>query len=94
MTKLKCPYCNKQIQHAKTVDGNDFYWCENYDCDSSSEMVGTEEMWATVIDAEKKLDIAVNALKRVAANYPRMTDLYRMKIANDTIEQINNKEAK
>ena len=43
MTELKCPYCNKQIQHAITVNGHDFYWCENYDCDSSSEMVGTEE---------------------------------------------------
>ena len=57
MTKLKCPYCNKQIQHAITIDGHDFYWCENYDCDSSSEMVGTEEMWATVIDTKKKLDV-------------------------------------
>lgn len=66
MTKLKCPYCNKQIRHAITIDGHDFYWCENYDCDSSSEMVGTEEMWATVIDTKKKLDVALDWLKQVA----------------------------
>lgn len=37
----------------------------------------------------KALDIAVDALKRAGANYPRMTDLYRMKIVNKAIEQIN-----
>lgn len=42
--------------------------------------------------ANKNLDnaltVAVDALKRIGANYPRMTDLYRMKIANDAIEKI------
>lgn len=42
--------------------------------------------------ANKNLDnaltVAVDALKRIGANYPRMTDLYRMKIANEAIEKI------
>lgn len=70
MTELKCPYCNKQLQHAVSIDTHDFYWCPNYDCDSSSEMVGTEETWATIIDAEKKLDIALKCLKGVVKDLP------------------------
>ncbi len=42
--------------------------------------------------ANKNLDnaltVAVDALKRIGANYPRMSELYRMKIANDAIEKI------
>lgn len=65
MTELKCPYCNKQLQHAVSIDTHDFYWCPNYDCDSSSEMVGTEETWATIIDTKKKLDVAKKWLTKI-----------------------------
>ena len=50
------------------------------------------EISKAVESANKNLDdaltVAVDALKRIGANYPRMTDLYRMKIANDAIEKI------
>ena len=65
MTELKCPYCNKQLQHAVSIDRHDFYWCPNYDCDSSSKMVGTEETWEALIRTRKALDVAVDALKRL-----------------------------
>lgn len=65
MTELKCPYCNKTLQHAITVDGHDFFWCENYDCDSSTEMVGTIEMWASLIDMEKKFNMANGELNYI-----------------------------
>lgn len=91
MTELKCPYCNKQIQHAITVDGHDFYWCENYDCDSSSEMVGTEEMWATIIDTKKKLDVAVKRLENTVLDAEvGATPEYLASRAKETLEQINN----
>lgn len=60
--------------------------------DVIAEFADEEQMAMALIIARKKLDIVVSALKRVAANYPRMTDLYRMKIANDAIEKINGKE--
>ena len=91
MTELKCPYCKKQIQHAITVNGHDFYWCENYDCDSSSEMVGTEEMWATIIDTKKKLDVAVNRLENIVLDVEVLaTPEYLASRAKETLEQINN----
>ena len=96
MTELKCPYCNKQIQHAKTIDGHDFYWCENYDCDSSSEMVGTEEMWATVIDTKKKLDRAIWWLNEIVENH-RFTPISTAEKALAEINEItkdNDKDVK
>ena len=122
MSKIRCPYCHKRIRHATSVNGHELYWCENYDCDASSEMIGTEYMWAALADTHKrfelangelnyiqkqldrdknlakvedlrkKLKIAYEALKRIGANYPRMTDLYRMKLANDAIEQLTKGE--
>ena len=68
MTELKCPYCNKQLQHAVSIDRHDFYWCPNYDCDSSSKMVGTEETWATIIDTKKKLDMLQEFVTKLYLN--------------------------
>lgn len=52
------------------------------------KQVDKDQNLAKVENLRKKLKIACETLKRIGANYPRMTDLYRMKLANDAIEQL------
>ena len=89
MSDMKCPFCHKEIRHAISVDTHNFYWCENYDCDASSEMIGTEYMWASLIASEqelittrKALDLAINVLNRVK-------DVKYEEYIDEKLEQIN-----
>ena len=58
------------------------------------KQVDKDQNLAKVEDLRKKLKIACETLKRIGANYPRMGELYRMKLANDAIEQITKKRSK
>lgn len=56
MIELKCPFCGKKLQLALNVDGREFYWCGNYDCDGVNYGVGNKELWQELIRTRKALD--------------------------------------
>lgn len=62
MTDIKCPFCEKKLQLALNVDGREFYWCGNYDCDGVNYGVGNKELWQELLRTRKALDVAVDAL--------------------------------
>lgn len=56
-TSLKCPYCGQQLYEIEVSQLNpreSFFGCQNYDCERSSGMVGTEYMWAEIIENTNK----------------------------------------
>ena len=64
MSDLICPFCNKPLQPTLRIE--DEYFCENYDCPQTSiTWIGTSSLWKALADTKKKLDIAVDALKRI-----------------------------
>lgn len=57
-TKVKCPYCGRTLVQGEVSTRNpreSFFECPNYDCESSSGMCGTEDLWAALYAVEKLL---------------------------------------
>jgi hypothetical protein len=95
MSDMKCPFCGRELSEYDHFDR--LLVCFNPQCEAvftKKDFLGNKNLWQELIRTKKQLEIAVDALKRVAANYPRMTDLYRMKIANEATEQITALEQK
>lgn len=58
--ELKCPWCGTPLSSApvrnpKGLARIDLYWCGNHECESSSGMVGTDDMWGAVIASKKQI---------------------------------------
>lgn len=62
-SKLKCPYCSADLE---STTGGWEYGCTNTECQSAGTLCGTEELWQALIQSEKKLDIAIERLNRLA----------------------------
>lgn len=88
MSELKCPYCNKPLVDRGYYD----YMCPD-ECYGAGNIVGNESMWAALISAKKKLDIAVDALIGIEDG---VDNLYIAQVtardALEEIEQIKDKE--
>lgn len=61
MSELLCPICSGKLE--KSYNGGVF--CANLDCELADTILGIEvvKIWA---DTKKKLNIAVNALNKIA----------------------------
>ena len=87
MSELKCPFCQQELQ--ETYDGKQF-WCSNYkDPTHPINMLGTKELWQELITTRKALDVAMNALKRIAEPQAWSPIYAESLIAKDALEQIN-----
>ena len=69
-----CPYCCKPLHCGAelNVDGHnvEMWYCTNYACEQSEDLIGTREMWELVanrIQAKQDLEIARKALKDIAS---------------------------
>ena len=48
-TAVKCPYCGQGLYECEVSTKNpreSYFACPNYDCEMTSGMCGTEDMWA------------------------------------------------
>lgn len=114
-SKLKCPvcpYCNKSLHCGAelNVDGHnvEMWYCTNYSCEQSEDLIGTREMWgivANMIQAKQDLEILKQALEKYAdedmwetcsvweVEYIQSMFLeYGYKIAKEALEQIEHKD--
>ena len=100
MSNLKCPFCNSELH--KDSDG--YYTCYTDNCGcmkyGGNGASGSESLWLALIDTKKKLDIAVDGLKRIEKltkpSY-KNRNLEALALAVNTfsgeiIERINQKE--
>ena len=94
--KLICPFCEQELKY----DGwNEVYMCRNPNCKHLLGF-GTKELWQVLIDTKKKLDVAMDGLKRIEKlTEPSYTNrnLEALALAINTfsgeiIEQIKDKE--
>lgn len=87
MTELKCPIHNIPLE-------KDFGYDGDYSCSKcgSNIMFGSEELWQALIDAKKKLDDAVDALREICAGVP--SDKWVFDTANKAINELTKKEEK
>lgn len=67
---MKCPFCQQELK-PQTMDGK---WLECWNCsycEPNSKhlpqpiLCGSRELWKELIDTKKKLDIAMDGLKRI-----------------------------
>ena len=72
--------------------------CRDRDCREEHDMYGSYNLWQALIDTKKKLDMCVNALKKLSlGNIPSLPDdetlaLAMCNYARDTLKQIKDKE--
>lgn len=64
MTELKCPFCQQELD----IDPCGEMGCLNDKCKESVFLIGTKELWQELITTKKALDVAVDALDRMAVN--------------------------
>lgn len=71
MTELKCPFCGQEL------DTENYYiHCHNRHCDKTVYMEGNEELWQALIDANNKLDIALQAFRTLSQITSRLDESY------------------
>lgn len=100
MTELKCPVCGKQMKLGTLDldDGMGTVWMSIMPCDCVCSYGASKAVWQVLIDTKKKLDVAVDALKRLSlGNIPSLPDdetlaLAMCNYARDTLKQIKDKE--
>ena len=99
MTELKCPFCGEILQKYGEVDpdtGTSIVLGAN--CRKCGIGDSDIKLWQALIDTKKKLDIAVDALKKLSlGNIPSLPDdetlsLAMCNYARDTLKQIKDKE--
>ena len=63
MTKLKCPFCQQELE--KDDLDVQLFGCENQNCQHSAgyDFVGTKELWQELIRTRKALELAITGLK-------------------------------
>lgn len=67
-SELKCPYCGETLRQSKYIEpltGRNPYFCDTHDCYPSECCAGTEELWQALIQSQRDLQTAVQALKTV-----------------------------
>jgi hypothetical protein len=66
MSDMKCPFCQQELH--KDSDG--YYACYTDNCGcmkyGGNGASGSESLWLALIRTRKALDVAVDALKRIA----------------------------
>ena len=89
MTELKCPLCQQPIvcMDAQDADEHSTWYCPRCIAEKAWYAFGNEELWQALIDTKKKLDIAVDSLKRIAD-----APIGYCMFAEEALEQINKKE--
>ena len=71
--KLLCPFCGEEL------DTENYYVrCRNPYCNETAEMDGTEEIWQALIQSQRDLQIAKQALEDINDNYKK-----RLKASED-----------
>lgn len=69
MTELKCPICNKPMKQATydydKKDNDDTLYMSVMPCDCVCNFAASKAVWEVLADTKKKLDIAVDVLKRI-----------------------------
>ena len=72
-SKLKCPVCQKPLEQVGTSRQ---YQCGTWGCDASFDMIGTEALWAYLIQAKQDLVIGVRRYKLTHTTYWYFTFLF------------------
>lgn len=67
MSKLKCPFCQQELER-NDLDVQ-LFGCENQNCKHSIhyDTVGTKDLWQELIRAREALDIAWDGLKKIGS---------------------------
>ena len=60
--KLLCPFCNKKLEPIGTSGQ---FQCGTWGCDASFNFIATRDVWEYIDRTKKKLDIAVEVLKKI-----------------------------
>lgn len=74
MSELKCPFCQKEL-HSASINGE---WLECWNCSYNEPsghklpqiiFMGTKELWQTLIDTKKKLDVCEECCREWETDY-------------------------
>lgn len=61
MTKLRCCFCQQELEYCGTyIDGTKKLWCDN------CKLFGDNRLFEKLICTRKALDVAVDALNKIA----------------------------
>lgn len=82
-SKLKCPYCLSDLE---STTGGWEYGCTNTECQSAGTLCGTEEIWQALIQSQRDLQIAKQALEEISTNDYDAD--WQNDIAQSTLEKI------
>ena len=88
-SKLKCPVCNHKLYQTASEPAT--YCCLNKDCTSDFKFAGSKELWQALIQSQKKLDVARQALDKADRFFEGTIGLYQsemMAIIKTALEQI------
>lgn len=100
--EMICPFCGqnlRQSKHQELYTGQNPYFCDTHDCYSSECCVGTKELWQALIQSQRDLQTAVQALKDIQTAQGRHWGATDTDIKTDckyyarkALEQIEHKE--
>ena len=59
---MECPFCQQELVR----EGSNNYWCKKCNLERCTPaLYGSQKLWQALIDTKKKLDIAMDGLKRI-----------------------------
>ena len=82
MNDMKCPFCQQEIRKIHPT----YFFCDN------CRIAGEDELWQSLIDTTKKLDLAIGFIESLRSNED--THFWWVERANRFFNKINNKETK
>jgi len=92
MSNMKCPFCQQEFREIYFNGVGVGYICPNPNCKPTEHFKGNKELWQELIRTRKALDIAVDALKRIAGTNKECDIGWKMiemkNNAHDTLNQI------
>lgn len=91
--EMICPFCGqnlRQSKHQEPYTGQNPYFCDTHDCYSSECFVGTKELWQALIQSQRDLQTAVDALNVITATPLNSRVIHDT--ANKALKQIEHKE--
>ena len=93
MNKLKCPFCNSEIEQLNDQQRSLFH-CSNIVCCKGGHYIGNISMWRDLIRTRKALDVAVDALNTLLKekNEHTQPDLYVLTRALKEITALEQKD--
>lgn len=98
-SKLKCPFCQQELREIYFNGVGVGYICPNPRCKKAEKLKGNAEFWQALIQSQKNLETAKQALKQIVCTDKDSKPLkgvvscwLDMDDLNKCIEQIEHKE--